>query len=310
MPTDPSILTNILKLFIEQLTGGYGRIFPDAWTLLKLLATLELVLAALTWTLSRDTNILAEIIWLTLKIGFFIFLVVQFPVLCQYIIDSFVIIGLKAGGSTMELREFLNPSEVARLGLVAAEPVFTHISTFGFIDGMRNLGDILISGISGLLILLAFFIIAIQVFVSFLEFYLLSAMALILIPWGIMRHSAFMAERAIGMVLAFGIRLMVLAFIVSVSFPIIILMKLDADPTWQQVFSLLLGCGAIAFLCWHAPGIAGGLLAGVPTLTAGLGFSTLIGGALAVDAIGRSLSGSGRQMVNAVRNGTKLVRRT
>src|SRR5262245_62147830 len=163
MPGDVGILTTVLKTFLETLLGAYGRLFPDAWRLLYILTGLEVAFVIIAVILVKDASILAELVWLCLKIGFFVALVIFFPDWCQAMIDSFVWAGLKAGGSTMELIEFTNPSTIAQLGLVAVEPLLTHLGTYGFIDGMRNLGDVIITGISALLVILAFFIIAIQV---------------------------------------------------------------------------------------------------------------------------------------------------
>ena len=52
-------------------------------------------------------------------------------------------------------------------------------------------------------------------FITVLEFYIGAVLALILVPFGVNRHTAFMAERAFGLVIAFGTKLMVLGFIIQ-----------------------------------------------------------------------------------------------
>jgi type IV secretion system protein TrbL len=60
---------------------------------------------------------------------------------------------------------------------------------------------------------------AIQVFLSVLEYYLITAVAGILVPLGLLPQTKFLAEKAIGAVVSPGIKLMVLAFIVAVTNP-------------------------------------------------------------------------------------------
>ena len=148
----------------------------------------------------------------------------------------------------------------------------------------------MIAGFTGLIIMLCFFIIGIQIFITYLEFYIVAALALILIPFGVNKHTAFLGEKAIGAVLSFGIKLMVLAFIASIAIPLVKQWSLPVDPSNKQIFCLLLGSLAITFLAWHAPGLAAGLLSGSPSLTGGsaAGFA-LAGGAAAV---GLGLAGS------------------
>jgi type IV secretion system protein TrbL len=138
--------------------------------------------------------------------------------------------------------------------------------------------------------MLCFFIIGIQIFITYLEFYVVATLALILIPFGVNKHTAFLGEKAIGAVLSFGIKLMVLAFIASIAVPLVKTWSLPTDPSNEQIFCLLLGSLAITFLAWHAPGVAAGLLSGSPSLTGGsaAGFA-LAGGAAAV---GLGLAGS------------------
>ena len=110
---------------------------------------------------------------------------------------------------------------------------------------------------------------AIQVFITYLEFYLVAALSLVLVPFGVFKHTAFMAERAFGSVVSFGVKLMVLSFIIAAAGPVLTQITLPAEPTWQQAYMVLLASMAIAFLAWHAPGIAAGMVSGGPSSVCG-----------------------------------------
>jgi hypothetical protein len=66
------------------------------------------------------------------------------------------------------------------------------------------------------MVLLAFFILAIQLFVTLIEFKLSTVAGFVLIPFGLFGKYAFMAERVLGNVISSGIKVMVLAVIVGI----------------------------------------------------------------------------------------------
>jgi type IV secretion system protein TrbL len=62
---------------------------------------------------------------------------------------------------------------------------------------------------------------------------------------------------------------MVLSFIIAAASPVIATITIPAVPNLQQAYMVMLAALSIAFLAWHAPGIAAGMVSGGPTLTAG-----------------------------------------
>src|SRR3546814_10623573 len=66
------------------------------------------------------------------------------------------------------------------------------------------------------LVLLAFFILAIQLFVTLIEFKLTTLAGFVLIPFGLFGKSAFMAERVLGNVISSGIKVLVLGVIIGI----------------------------------------------------------------------------------------------
>jgi type IV secretion system protein TrbL len=132
-----------------------------------------------------------------------------------------------------------------------------------------DIADAIVFGLSYILIVLCYFIIAIQVFLTVLEYYLITALSGIFIPFGIFPPTKFLAEKAIGAVVSAGVKMMVLSFLLAVVDPVLKSISFSgADITYNELWSVLLTAGAIAFLAWNAPGMAAGLLAGCPTLSA------------------------------------------
>lgn len=304
------ILSETLKVFVENISGGYSRIYGWARLLLQALALLDLTLAGLWWMFAKG-EALTGLIQRLLMYGLFVWLVAIWPMLIDSVITGFTQVGLRVGGSSMSVGEFTNPSKIAGLGLIATEPLFLHIRDYGFFSGVKNLGDVLITGICGLLIVAAFFVVAIQVFVLFIEFYIAATSALILLPFGVNQYTAWIAEGTFATILGHGIKLMILACITSLAFPVLaqLGMALPPDPSFKQILSLLVGAWAITGLCYSAPSIAAGWLAHSPALTAGMAAGTLAGGALIAGYIGQAARETGRSATSAVQSVARLARR-
>src|ERR1700690_2505364 len=89
------------------------------------------------------------------------------------------------------------------------------------------------------------------------------------VPWGLLPQTKFLAEKAIGAVVSAGIKLMTLAFIIAVTSPVLASIHFSGpEIKLNELWSVLLTTGAIAFLTWHAPSLTAGLLAGSPSLSA------------------------------------------
>ena len=299
MVMDSGILTTLLNSFEESFTGGYAKIYPDAMHLLSILAVLEVAVAAIWWALCEE-NAVVELLKRVMRIGFFIFLVANYQTLVNSILDGFVTTGLKAGGSSA-LSLIKDPSAIVRYGLAITQPIFAHNANYSVVKEVTNIADILLTNLAALLIILAFFALAIQVFITYLEFFLVSVLGLILVPFGTCKYTAFMAEKVFGAIISFGVRLMVLAFILAAANPTLASLTPPPDPSIQQVLLLLLTALTIAGLSWHAPGVAAGLIGGSPTLTAGAVAGTGVAAGAALVGAGLAAKGALGAAVSSTR---------
>ena len=297
IPLETGILTTVLNAFIEAFTGGYSKILPDAMHLLGILATLEVAIAALWWCLCEE-NTVVELLKKIMKIGFFIFVVVNYQVLIDAVVSGFVYIGLKAGGAGQSSMPLLkDPSAIIKLGFDWAKSLDDAITFYNPL----NMPKILLAGLAELLMILAFFALAIAVFITYLEFYLVAVLGLILIPFGTFKHTAFLAEKVFGAIVSFGVRLMVMSFVLSTATPILTRIRIPPDPTYFQMLTLVLITATIAGLSWHASSVAGGLLSGSPSLSAGTVASTGL-------AVGAGVVGAGMAVKSAVITGVSATR--
>lgn len=287
MNPSSGILTNIITTFHTVFANGFGLLTPKAQTLIGLLAAIEIAVAGLFWAL-RGQDFTAAFIKKLLHIGFFVFLVLNWSAITDAVMKSFVMAGATAaGGTTVNLGD---PSWIVDQGLMVSKPISDKLDQMSTssnpLSVLSNLGQLIQYGVALIIILIAFFIIAIQCFITYVEFYLVAVLGLILVPFGVSKHTAFLAEKAMGAVIAQSVKLMVLAFILSVVHPILVALTMPADPSLQLAYTLVLTALAIAILAVHAPAIAGGLLSGSPSLNAGSAAGVAVGAGAAMAGAG------------------------
>lgn len=293
MIAETGSLTAVLEQFLSVLHLGQLGVQSSALRLLTKIATIEIILAALWWAMS-GSEALGSLLKKLLYIGFFVLVIDNYDTLLNTVVEGFIQTGKTASSSSGDaLASVRDPSTIVDAGFFVALPVLEHLTTYSNFDVITHLHDVLITGLCGLAILTAYFIIAIQVFVTYLEFALVSTLGLILIPFGVFKHTAFLAEKVFGAIISFGVKLMVLGLLVSITVPVLKGFTLPPDPTWAQLFNLVLVSFAIAALAWHAPGVAAGLMTGGPALTAGSAGDAAVagaaGGATAVALTGSAL---------------------
>lgn len=306
MPLDPGIITTLQNAFAFVLTGGFGRLMPDALSLLGKLAILDLILVA-TWAWWTDDNVAVALLLKMVWIGAFVFLVTFWPTLTRTLMTSFIQAGLVGSGGVLTVEDFSNPARIARFGLEVTAVLFSQVSRLTGFRAVLSLPLMIVDGFVSLAIVVAFFLMAIQVFITFLEFYLVSMLTLILVPFGVFRHTAFIAERAIGSVVSFGIKLMVLAAIMNSMQPILQSVRItSANPDLNETLSLLLASWAVALFAWHAPSVAAGLIAGAPSLTASTVAHTALAGTAGLGLAGIAGIGATHALGAATRTGLRL----
>jgi type IV secretion system protein TrbL len=297
MSADTGILTSLLNAFVGVFSAGPGLLAPTAARILFLISAIELTLAGLWWALKGE-NILVGLLQKTLLIGLFAFFVLNWPTFLNAVLNGFVWVGFRAGGSSPAAGIVLikDPSSIIDQAMTITLPISDKLSSFSW----TSIGSLILYGWAYIFTILAFFFLALQVFVTYLEFYIVAALTLVLVPFGVFKHTAFIAERALGIVISFGVKLMVLSFIIAAAGPVLSSITVAANPTLTEAYSVLLAAMAIAYLAWHAPAIAGGMISGGPSLTAGsaAGFvaaTTLgaLGGAAATSLAVRASAAAG-----------------
>ncbi|MFT8422930.1 MAG: P-type conjugative transfer protein TrbL [Gluconacetobacter sp.] len=296
---DVGVIDTFLNTFTTTIDTGFGLVKGNVISLAGTLSVLDIALAGLFWAWAADEDIIQRLVKKTLYIGFFAFVINDFDHLSKVMFDSFSQLGLRAGGGTLALSDFLRPGRLASTGFDAAQPLLDSVHTLlGPVAFFTNFIQIFVLCLSWLIVLAAFFILAVQLFVALIEFKLTTLAGFVLIPFALFNRTAFLAEKVLGNVVSSGVKIMVLAVIsaiASVLFKQFATSYGDAVPTVGQATSVVLASLAIVGLSIFGGSIANGLISGAPQLGAGaaVGTGMAVGamGAAAVAGVGAVASG-------------------
>ncbi len=283
------VIDHFLEVFTRYIDSGFGLLGGEVAFVATTLIVIDVTLAALFWSWGADDDILARLIKKTLFVGVFAYLIGNWNNLARIVFESFAGLGLKASGTGFTTADLLRPGRVAQTGLDAGRPLLDSISgLMGYWSFFENFIQIACLFLAWALVLLAFFILAVQLFVTLIEFKLSTLTGFVLIPFGLFGQSAFMAERVLGNVISSGIKVLVLAVIIGIGSTLFSEFTAGfggASPTIDQAMAIVLAALSLLGLGIFGPGIANGLVSGGPQLSAGAAVGTgLAAGGAAVAA--------------------------
>ena len=227
-----------------------------------------------------EDNVPAQLIRKVLYVGFFALLLNNFSSLADIIFRSFAGLGLKASAASLTAQDLMRPGFVADTGFTASRPLLDKAGELiGFTTFFNNFVTITVLMLAWLIVLLAFFVLAVQLFITIIEFKLTTLAGFVLVPFALFGKTAFLAERVLGNVITSGIKLMVLAIVVGIGSNIFgtIVTPASGTITLNHAVSTILAALAVFGLAIFVPGIAAGLVTGAPQLGAGAAVATTAG---------------------------------
>ncbi len=284
------VIDHFLEVFTRYIDGGFGLLGGEVGFIATTLIVIDVTLAALFWSWGADDNIIARLVKKTLFVGIFAYLISNWNNLARIIFESFAGLGLKASGTGFAVSDLMRPGKVAQTGLDAGRPLLDSISNLmGYWSFFENFIQIACMFFAWALVLLAFFVLAIQLFVTLIEFKLTTLAGFVLIPFGLFGKSAFMAERVLGNVISSGIKVLVLAVIIGIGSTLFSEFTAGfggATPSIDDAMAIVLAALSLLGLGIFGPGIANGLVSGGPQLGAGaaIGTGLAAGGMVAAGA--------------------------
>lgn len=292
------IIDQFLATFISYIDSGFGLLGGDVHALTATLIGIDITLAGLFWAMGGEQDVIGRFVRKILYVGAFAYILTNFKTLADIIFHSFTTVGLTAGGGAMSADDLLKPGKLAGTGFAAAWPLLQQVSKLmGFTSFFENFLTIAVLLFAWAIVILAFFILAVQVFVTIIEFKLTSLAGFILVPFALWNRTSFLAERVLGSVVSSGLKVMVLAVIIGIGssfFSQFTAALQGQEPDIGQAMSLVLAALTLFGLGIFGPGIAAGLVSGAPQLAAGAALGTTIGAAGAVALSGGAAMGAAR----------------
>ena len=317
---DPAVLDDFLNKFRTQVDAGFGLIQGDVSATLGTLVVISIVITALLWAIDENQNVLAGLVRKVLLVGFFAWLVTQWHSLSTTVVNGFAALGLKAGGGAMTVTTFTtSPSQIVMAGINVISGLMQYVKKIspGPIEFFAHIDVVAMALIAAIGILIAFVILAVEIVVTIIEFHIVTLVAFVTVPFGVLTQTSFMSERAIGYVVSVGIKLMALAIVVSLGTTVFDNYTVSSDPGIGEDVGLLLAAVVMVMLALKVPAIAAALISGGPQLNAGgavMGAAGVAagvaGGALAMRALGGAVAGgwaAGGAQVAAARSAAGAI---
>ena len=196
---DLNVIDQFMQTFLRYIDSGFGLLGPDVAFLTATLIAIDITLAGLFWAMGGEQDVIGRFLKKILYIGAFAFILNNFSNLADIIFRSFAAAGLTAGGGTISADDLLKPGRLAGTGVEAAWPLLEQVSELmGFTTFFDNFLAIAVLLFAWAIVILAFFILAVQLFVTIIEFKLTALAGFILVPFALWNRTSFLAERVLG----------------------------------------------------------------------------------------------------------------
>lgn len=293
---EPTTVNSFLDRFIAVADAGFGLIQGDVGYVLNALIVISIVLAGAQWALAQEAPI-APFFRKVLFVGLFAFLVNNWNALATAINQSGAELGLRAGGGGLSLPDLHNPGRIAEIGSELFGQTVELGEGMNIITDFLTLTTILIAAVA---VLLAFFILALQIFVALIAFKIGSLVAFVALPWGVFNGTSWVAERPLGWVVGSAMRLFVLALIASVAINFVASLPGAFSLDNGGVLNVLLFGLTILALAWFGPQLASEVVQGQPHLSGADAVRTAVGATAVGVGGGMLVAGAARAGVRAV----------
>lgn len=240
----------MLETFSRHCVEGIRFLKDDLQYLMYCLMAIDLALGALfAVLLKEDGEDWAQfLVKRTLLYGFVLYVFLYWPEHVNTWLDSATQIGAIASGNAPDLisRNLSDPTLIIEKGIYLAQPALSYSRNPNIITAILTFGlPYFLSAIVGLAIMFCALLIGLQFFLTYLEFYVITTLAVVTWPFAALRQTKFLAHKSIGAVLNIGLKLMIMSLLVAVLVPA---MQNLLPAEYSLMSGLKTLCGMIAAL--------------------------------------------------------------
>ena len=267
----------------KVITPGAGNITPYC---LRLLVILTIVQA--TWELTMKFmtgDKMQYLISMTLKMGFFMFLMMNWIKFMRALMEGFQSLGTKAGGSALAAGGDLisdAANSIVQVCFKMYAAIYSPIASDGSTSAWRVVKTVASLSNPGLqviiIIILAvlvycLFMVALEITMAYIEFYTMALLTIPCLSFGTMGKFSFLTEKAIGCMFNCALKVCVIAFIAVFSKQYLnslsdeLAKSKDPSQDLALLLQVLLASFLIYMLTKKIPQLVSGLLNGSPQLS-------------------------------------------
>lgn len=265
--TDTNFLDSLLNFFYEHSVTGMIQLQPHAFELVCVLAIIDI---CFTWALYDGQMRMSFVINKTMKVGFFLLLIVNWDTINSAILRSFEIAGATASGlSNIGAGDWISPSKILERGFNICGTLFKDFQDTGITDN-GGIARLFMDLIAIAITIASFFFISLQVLITKIEFCIFSSLGVILLPFGAIRFTSFLFQRVVSGVFSFGIKLMIMYFLLGLFDTLSgALTSFEENVSFSSMLKMALSYATLAFLVWKLPNLAASMMNGQPSMEAG-----------------------------------------
>ena len=271
-PPSTKIFDTVLIMIMHLCSGTESQVSGYAVGLFHHLIALDFVLAIIFGLLAFDgaPNFIGLFANKMIKYGFWMYVITNWRELVNRVADSLVQVGMISGVARDIM---LHPSRVMDKGYTCAKN-FWDFCTQSDLSGLpiwdialNNIWLYILGFIGAIITFVAFFLIALNVFLTTAEFYICSALALIFVPFAVFDKTERFSSSAISLVIAAGSKMMVFTLMLGFMFKVVDsgefqgLLTFKADAVQHAMFGVAM-MFVMTYFCTTAPGLAASLVSG------------------------------------------------
>lgn len=327
-----TIFDNILKAIVEtcigsgQMAGTSLGSSLDASALFYskglfyYLGMMDFVIAIILGLIAFENgpNFLSLFMNKIFKYGFWMFIFLNWRELTTRIGNSFLQIGsFDRDVDVSSYFVLLEPSKYISKGLEYSFGFLEFVIKHDWNHGMKAniVFDASLAWIASFFIFIAFFLIALNMFLTVAEFYICSALMLVFIPFALFEKTERFASQVFNLVICFGVRLMILYALIRMGDSFFgigsevqkyFIFK-DSPSLIVMVMSIALST-TFAYLCCEAPQMASSVISGALNLNSNNAIMHAYGGAAALGStvggamkVGGTIVGATQRSIDAAK---------
>lgn len=283
-------LQALTNFFRDGSVAGYHNLLPYAFELFFALATIDL---AITWTLYKGEFKMQAFVERFTKIGFTLLLMQMLPEINAFILNSFKQAGLIAGGNQVNIKDFVNPTQILQMGIkiigfdaggatsVTIDPNNTILAKMEKISIFESggLSSAIMCFFTMILIIIGFFMMTIELMMAIIEFNIFASIMIILIPFSALKFTSFIFQRCVSAVFQFGIKLLLIYFMLSLVWATANKFSSVAPDSFGQMLTQGLVYLTLGYLVMKVPELISGMMSGSPAMSGNGVANTIAGGA-------------------------------